>query len=62
MSIFFYSKNCQNLADSYDIFRLLLKNVLEAKLQTIEAAPGDVFKKVKNCLKTSNFVDFSKKI
>ena len=50
------------MADSYDIFRLLLKNVLEAKLQTIEAAPGDVFKKVKNCLKTSNFVDFSKKI
>ena len=44
------------------IFRLLLKNVLEPKRQPIEAAPGAVLKKEKICLKTSNFVDFSKKL
>ena len=39
----FFSKNCQNLADLYEIFRMLLKYLIEPKLQPIEAAPGDVF-------------------
>ena len=58
-STFFFSKNCQNLADFYDFLRMFLLNLIEPKLQPIDAAPVDVFEEVKNCQNLSNFVDFS---
>ena len=40
---FFFLENRQNSADFSDFLRQLLKNVLETKLQLIQAAQDDVF-------------------